>query len=283
MGANGRIFRRSGQANHPPGGTQVHRFNLDIGLLPGRIPGVSHLKLEQLSKQFPTPHGNRTIAVNDLSLTALPGELLAIVGPSGCGKTTTLRLIAGLETPDHGTIELAGRLVTALPPQERDVAMVFQRDALYPHLTVAENLAFGLTLRGVGRSEIRQRVGELAAKLGLTQLLAHQPGALSGGERQRVAIGRALIRKPSLLLLDEPFAHLDAPLRRELRRELLRLQRDQQLTTLLVTHDQSEALALGHRVAVMNTGRVEQIGTPTELRERPATEFVRTFLDASVL
>ena len=175
------------------------------------------------------------------------------------------------------------RLVNTVPPQGRDVAMVFQYHALYPHMTAAENLAFGLTLRGVGRAEISQRVNELADKLGLAKCLARKPAELSGGERQRVALGRALIRKPGTLLLDEPFANLDSPLRRELRRELLRLHREQNLTTLLVTHDQAEALALGHRVAVMNEGRIEQIGTPVELRERPSTPFVRTFLDPNVI
>jgi ABC-type sugar transport system ATPase subunit len=161
--------------------------------------------------------------------------------------------------------------------------MVFQQHALYPHMTAAENMALGLTLRGIGRAEISQRVKELADKLAITKSLSRKPSELSGGERQRVALGRALIRKPGILLLDEPFANLDAPLRRELRRELLRLHREQNLTTLLVTHDQAEALALGERVAVMNQGRIEQIGTPAELRTQPATPFVAAFLDPSVV
>ena len=168
-------------------------------------------------------------------------------------------------------------------PKDRDVAMVFQHHALYPHMTAAENLAFSLTLRGIGRAEISQRVNELADKLGITKCLSRKPAELSGGERQRVALGRALIRRPGILLLDEPFANLDAPLRRELRRELLRLHRDQNLTTLLVTHDQGEALALGDRVAVMNEGRIEQVGRPSELRTQPATPFVAAFLDPSVI
>jgi ABC-type sugar transport system ATPase subunit len=262
-----------------------HGQRVPTGLQPAARENfrVTPLELSQVSKQFPTRAGAPAVAVANLNLCVAAGQLLTLVGPSGCGKTTTLRLIAGLESPDTGIIKLAGRVVNDLAPKARDVAMVFQRDALLPHLTAAENLAFGLTLRGVSRPEISQRVTELAARLGLTTRLARKPGELSGGERQRVALGRALIRQPRLLLLDEPFAHLDAPLRRELRRELLRLHREQNLTTLLVTHDQAEALALGDRVAVMNAGRIEQIGPPTELRDRPATPFVRAFLDPSVI
>jgi ABC-type sugar transport system ATPase subunit len=239
--------------------------------------------LEQLTKTFSSRNGQPIAAVSGASLSLAKGELLALVGPSGCGKTTTLRLIAGLEDPDAGIIKLDDQVANGIPPKDRDVAMVFQHHALYPHLTAAENLAFGLTLRGVGRAEISQRVNELADKLSLTKCLARKPAELSGGERQRVALGRALIRKPGILLLDEPFANLDAPLRRELRRELLQLHREQNLTTLLVTHDQAEALALGNLVAVMNAGRIEQVGSPMELRERPATPFVASFLDSSVL
>jgi len=244
---------------------------------------VSRLWLEQLTKSFPTRNGQSVVAVDKLTLSLASGELLTLVGPSGCGKTTTLRLIAGLETPDVGKIKIDDAIATKVPPKDRDVAMVFQNHALFPHLTAAENLAFGLTLRGAGRAVISQRVHELADKLGITKCLSRKPGELSGGERQRVALGRALIRKPGILLLDEPFANLDAPLRRELRRELLRLHQEQHLTTLLVTHDQAEALALGNRVAVMNEGKLEQVGTPTELTTKPATPFVATFLDASVI
>jgi multiple sugar transport system ATP-binding protein len=244
---------------------------------------VSRLVLEQLTKSFPAPNGQPVVAVKEVSFTISAGELLTLLGPSGCGKTTTLRLIAGLETPDAGTITFNGRLGNSMAPKDRDVAMVFQHHALYPHLTAAENLAFGLMIRGMGRAEISQRINELAGKLGLSKCLARKPAELSGGERQRVALGRALIRKPGILLLDEPFANLDAPLRRELRRDLLCLHREQNLTTLLVTHDQAEALALGNRVAVMNEGRIEQIGSPAELRERPATPFVAAFLDPRVV
>ena len=239
--------------------------------------------LEQLVKKFPARNGQYVVAVNQLTLVLAPGELVALVGPSGCGKTTTLRLIAGLETPDAGVIKLDGQVVNAVSPKERDVAMVFQHHALYPHLTAAENLGFGLRLRGVARAEITARVQQIAEMLGLGDHLLRKPGELSGGERQRVAIGRALIRRPKMLLLDDPFANLDAPLRRELRRELLRIHREHNLTTLLVTHDQAEALALGQRVAVMNEGHIEQVGPPTELRTAPATAFVAAFLDASVI
>jgi ABC-type sugar transport system ATPase subunit len=246
------------------------------------LPGVSCIALQQVRKQF-VARGRVVPAVAGLNLTVAAGELLALVGPSGCGKTTTLRLIAGLETPDAGEVRMDGRVVNEVPPQARDVAMVFQRDALFPHLTAFENLAFGLKVRGVGRAEIQQRVSEVAGQLGLADCLARRPGELSGGQRQRVALGRALVRRPKALLLDEPFANLDAPLRRELRRELLRLHRTESLTVLLVTHDQAEALALGQRVAVMNAGVLEQVGPPAELREKPATAFVREFFEAGAL
>lgn len=244
---------------------------------------MARVALANVTKTFPGANGATIAAVNQISFTAESGELLALVGPSGCGKTTTLRLIAGLEAPDAGTISLDGEVVNAVEPKARDVAMVFQRDALFPHLTAFENLAFGLKLRGVPREEITQRVQTHAARLGITDCLLRRPGELSGGQRQRIALGRALVRQPKTLLLDEPFANLDAPLRRELRRELLRLHREQQLTMILVTHDQAEALALGQRVAVMNRGVLEQIATPTELRVKPATKFVAGFLNPEVI
>ena len=246
-------------------------------------PGVSQLELRNLSKTYSAARRPEVRAVIALNLAMAAGELVALVGPSGCGKTTTLRLIAGLEAPDAGEVALDGKVVNGVAPKDRDVAMVFQRDALLPHLTAAQNLAFGLELRRVPRLEISQRVTELAVKLGVTDCLARKPGELSGGQRQRVALGRALVRQPKVLLLDEPFANLDAPLRRELRRELLRLHREQKLTTILVTHDQAEAFALGQRLAVMNQGRLEQLATPTELRAKPATKFVADFLDPSAI
>lgn len=223
------------------------------------------------------------MALQRVWLEVAEREFLAIVGPSGCGKTTTLRLIAGLEAPDAGTISLNGKIVNDVPPAEREVAMVFQSHALFPHLTAFENLALGLKLRRVPQAEAAARVREMAELLGLADCLARRPAELSGGQRQRVALGRALVRRPQVLLLDEPLSNLDAPLRRGLRRELLRLHRELGLTTLLVTHDPAEALALGERVAVMNGGVIEQVATPAELRARPATQLVAAFLDSSVI
>ena len=237
--------------------------------------------LEGVTKIFSSANGPTVRAVERVTLAVEDGEFLALVGPSGCGKTTLLRLIAGLESPDEGTISLDGKVVNRLEPKDRDVAMVFQSHALFPHLTAFENLAFGLQLRGVPRIEITRRVGEMSELLGLVNCLKRKPAELSGGERQRVALGRALIRRPRGLLLDEPLSNLDAPLRRELRRELVMLHRELRLTTLLVTHDQVEALALGQRVAVMNQGAIEQTATPSELRTHPATPFVAQFLDPS--
>ena len=244
---------------------------------------MARVVLENVTKRFHGPNGQTVCAVHGLNLVVEDKELLTLVGPSGCGKTTTLRLIAGLEMVDAGTISLGGRIVNATLPQERDVAMVFQQHALYPHMTAGENMGFGLKLRRVPKVEVVQRVRAMADFFGVTDCLKRKPVELSGGQRQRVALGRALVRRPPLLLLDEPFANLDAPLRRELRRELLRLHGELGLTILLVTHDQAEALALGRRVAVMNGGAIEQIATPEEIRARPATPFVTAFLDTGVL
>jgi len=245
--------------------------------------GMVRVEMANVTKQFAGSNGAMIAAVNGISFTVQTGELLALVGPSGCGKTTTLRLIAGLESPDTGTISLDGQVVNTVEPKARDVAMVFQRDALFPHLTTYENLAFGLKLRGVARDEITRRVQAQVETLGIADCLTRKPGELSGGQRQRIALGRALVRRPKILLLDEPFANLDAPLRRELRRDLLALHREHQLTMILVTHDQAEALALGQRVAVMNRGALEQIATPPELRGKPATKFVAEFLNPDVI
>jgi ABC-type sugar transport system ATPase subunit len=244
---------------------------------------VASVEFQNVTKSFPSPNGVPVRAVNQLRFFIAAGELITIVGPSGCGKTTTLRLIAGLESPDEGSILLEGQKANGFEPKDRDVAMVFQRDALYPHMTGFENLAFGLKLRGVTREEMRRRVDELAETLGVQDCLSRRPGELSGGQRQRIALGRALVRKPTILLLDEPFANLDAPLRRELRHELLQVHRERQLTVILVTHDQTEALALGQRVLVMNAGGIEQMGTPAELRSKPSTRFVAEFLDSTVV
>lgn len=242
---------------------------------------MAAIAIQSLAKTFRAPEwaGSSIPAVDGLSLEVSAGELLALVGPSGCGKTTLLRLIAGLEEPDSGGIAIAGQDQRGVPPERRDVAMVFQTLALYPHMTARGNLEFGLKLRKVPTAETAARVDETARLLGLTDCLGRRPAELSGGQRQRVALGRALVRGPKVLLLDEPFANLDTPLRREMRRELQRLHRELKLTTILVTHDQAEALALGQRVAVMNAGKLEQVAEPEILRAQPASPFVAAFLD----
>lgn len=206
------------------------------------------------------------------------GTFAVLVGPSGCGKSTLLRLVAGLETADQGTIHLAGRDVTALPPRDRDVAMVFQSYALYPHLSVRDNLAFGLKLRKAPPPEIESRIREASTMLGLDALLDRLPKQLSGGQRQRVAMGRAIVRRASIFLFDEPLSNLDAALRAEVRVEIRRLHDRLGATTLYVTHDQVEAMTLGDVLWVMNGGRVEQKGAPLEVYERPRSKFVATFL-----
>jgi multiple sugar transport system ATP-binding protein len=201
-----------------------------------------------------------------------------LVGPSGCGKTTTLRLIAGLETATGGAIRIGDREVTKLEPKERDLAMVFQNYALYPHMSVRENIAFGLQARKVAKAETKRRVEHAAALLNVDHLLDRKPGALSGGQQQRVAIGRAIVREPSAFLFDEPLSNLDAKLRVEMRTEILRLQRELGATIVHVTHDQEEAMTLAHQVVVMHDGRIEQVGSPAELYRAPATERVARFI-----
>ncbi len=218
------------------------------------------------------------VALDGLSLEVADGEWMVLLGPSGCGKTTTLRLIAGLEHPSDGLIEIAGRLVNDVAPKDRDVAMVFQDFALYPHLSTFDNLAFGLRMRGTPRSDIRRRVEEAADLLGIRALLRRKPGALSGGERQRVAVGRAVVRNPRVCLFDEPLASLDAPMRTSLRRELKQIQRRIGLTGIYVTHDQQEALAMADRVAVLAGGVLQQVATPRVLYSSPANRFVAGFV-----
>ena len=239
---------------------------------------MGRLVLENVTKTFCGPRGQRTAAVRELSLKAEDGELLAIVGPSGCGKTTTLRLIAGLETPDGGSILLDSQPLAGVLPKDRDVAMVFQDHALFPHLTVFENMALGLMLRKFPRAEIGIRVNAAAEMLGLAALLERRPGELSGGECQRVALGRALARHPKVFLLDEPLSNLDAPLRLQLRGEIARLRRRLGATMVFVTHDQAEALALADAVAVMKDGAVQQLAPPREVYSRPASRFVAGFI-----
>ena len=217
-------------------------------------------------------------AVDDFSLTVRDGEFLVLVGPSGCGKSTTLRMVAGLETPTSGTVRIGARDVTNLPPKDRDIAMVFQNYALYPHMTVAENMSFALRLRKFPRDEIARRVASAAASLGLEPYLGRLPKALSGGQRQRVALGRAIVREPSVFLFDEPLSNLDAKMRVEMRAEIIRLHNRLGATMIYVTHDQTEAMTMGERIVVMNQGRIQQVAPPLELYDRPANPFVAGFI-----
>jgi multiple sugar transport system ATP-binding protein len=230
--------------------------------------------LEAVSKRF----GPGDAALDRVTLSADRGEILVVVGPSGCGKSTTLRLVAGLEEPDEGTVSIAGRPMRGVPPQDRDVAMVFQGYALYPQMTVRRILEFPLKMRGAPRADRDASVAEVGALLRIEHLFDRRPAQLSGGERQRVAMGRALVRKPRVFLFDEPLSNLDASLRADLRLEIGRLVRRLGVTALYVTHDHVEAMTLGDRVALMRGGRVVQVGTPREVYEQPATSFVAGFL-----
>ena len=221
---------------------------------------------------------DRVVAVDEASLQVDDRELVVLLGPSGCGKTTTLRLVAGLERLSGGDIEIGGRLVNDVGPKDRDVALVFQHYALYPHLNVYGNLAFGLKMRRTPKDEIERRIAEIARLLEIEHLLHRKPHSLSGGEQQRVALGRAIVRRPSVYLLDEPLANLDAQLRVQVRLELKRQQRELGMTVLYVTHDQHEALAIADRIVVMKDGRVQQCGRPQEVFERPANRFVAGFV-----
>ncbi len=239
---------------------------------------MARVVIENLAKTFKGPGGKSIQAVNRANLTIEDGELLVLVGPSGCGKTTLLRLIAGLEEITSGTVSIDGQIVNKVAPKDRDLAMVFQTYALYPHLTARENMAFGLMLRKTPRAEIDQRVREAAELLGLAACLDQRPRELSGGQRQRVALGRAIVRNPKLFLLDEPLSNLDAPLRAQMRLELSKLHSRLKCTMLHVTHDQAEAMILGQRVAVMKDGAIQQVAPPLELYHRPANCFVAGFI-----
>ncbi|UCE03708.1 MAG: ABC transporter ATP-binding protein [Candidatus Latescibacterota bacterium] len=232
------------------------------------------LRLTGIGKTFPGGH----VAVSGVDLDVGAGELVILLGPSGCGKSTLLRIVAGVEIPTAGRVLIDGRDVTDLPPQKRDVAMVFQNYALYPHMTVRENLAFGLRMRRVQRAAVDTRVGQVAENLGIMELLERKPAQLSGGQRQRVALGRAIARNPKLFLLDEPLSNLDVQLRVTTRLELARLHRSLRVPMLYVTHDQEEAITLGDRVAVMNNGRLLQVDTPMKIYAQPATRFVGGFV-----
>ena len=240
---------------------------------------VSSVSLNGIQKTYP----NGFVAARDLDLEIADGEFLVLVGPSGSGKSTVLRMIAGLELPTGGTIRIGDRDVTNLPPQERDVAMVFQSYALYPHMTVRENMAFGLRIRRRPESVVRQRVDEVADALGLAPMLDRKPAQLSGGQRQRVALGRAIVREPHAFLLDEPLSNLDAQLRVETRAELSRLHRRLNATMVYVTHDQVEAMTLGDRVAVLRDGRLQQVAPPMELYRTPANQFVAGFIGSPAM
>jgi len=239
---------------------------------------MAQVGLEHLTKLFAGPGGQTVRAVDDACLVVDDKELLVLVGPSGCGKTTTLRLIAGLEEPTAGTVAFNGQIANTIPPKERDVAMVFQNYALYPHMSVYDTLAFGLKLRHVPKMEITRRVQEAARTLDLTACLDRRPADLSGGQRQRVALGRALVRRPQVFLLDEPLSNLDAPTRLQMRAEIARLHARLGTTLLYVTHDQVEALTLGQRVAVMDHGVIHQVAAPMELYHHPANLFVASFI-----
>jgi len=234
---------------------------------------LSRVRIRNLRKVF-----GKTVAVDDISFDVDHGEFVVLLGPSGCGKTTTLRCIAGLETPDGGEIYIDDRLVNDLPPKDRDVAMVFQSYALYPHMTVYDNLAFPLKMRKYPKEEIHRRVLEIARLLRIEDLLDRRPRQLSGGQQQRVALGRALVRNPKVWLMDEPLSNLDAKLRVYMRAELKKLQKDLGITTIYVTHDQAEAMAMADKIAVMNQGKILQYEPPDVVYERPANIFVAGFL-----
>ncbi|WP_297435486.1 ABC transporter ATP-binding protein [Thermococcus sp.] len=252
---------------------------------------MAEVKLIGIWKQF-----GEVTAVKDMNLHIKDGEFMILLGPSGCGKTTTLRMIAGLEEPTKGQIYVGDKLVADpengvfVPPKDRDIAMVFQSYALYPHMTVYDNIAFPLKLRKIPKEEIEQRVNEVAEMLGLTELLKRKPRELSGGQRQRVALGRAIVRKPHVFLMDEPLSNLDAKLRVKMRAELKRLQRQLGVTTIYVTHDQVEAMTMGDRIAIINHGELQQVGTPEDVYDHPSNIFVggfigsppMNFLDATV-
>ncbi|TML22819.1 MAG: sn-glycerol-3-phosphate ABC transporter ATP-binding protein UgpC [Actinobacteria bacterium] len=240
---------------------------------------MAAIQLVHVSKEY----GGGALAVNDLNLEIAEGEFVVLVGPSGCGKTTALRMVAGLEEITDGEIRIGDRVVNDLAPRDRDIAMVFQNYALYPHKTVYENLVFGLRMRKVPKEERRRRVEEIARILGLEDMLQRRPAQLSGGQRQRVAMGRAIVREPQAFLMDEPLSNLDAKLRVQMRAEIARIQQTLAVTTLYVTHDQVEAMTMGHRVAVMRGGVLQQVDTPQRLYDSPGNLFVASFVGSPAM
>jgi len=236
---------------------------------------MGEVAIHALSKRY---DGSSEFAVKAVTITVRDGEFMVLLGPSGCGKSSVLRMIAGLEPITSGTVAIDGRIMNAVPAKDRDIAMVFQSYALYPHMDVFNNLAFGLRRRGVARPEIERRVKSVAVQLGLDPYLKRKPHALSGGQRQRVALGRAIVRAPKVFLFDEPLSNLDAALRLTTRNELIRQQREIGITAIYVTHDQLEAMTMGHRICIMDKGEVVQIGAPLEVYRNPANTFVAKFL-----
>jgi multiple sugar transport system ATP-binding protein len=240
---------------------------------------VTAISLEHVTKVYPTGHK----AVDDVDLSVRDGELLVLVGPSGCGKTTVLRMVAGLEEITAGTLRIGDRVANQLAPKDRNIAMVFQNYALYPHMTVAANIGFALRVERLPKADIRRRIQEVTQLLGLADLLDKRPAQLSGGQRQRVAMGRAIVRSPTLFLMDEPLSNLDAQLRVQMRAEISRLQRHLEVATLFVTHDQTEAMTLGDRIAVMRKGILQQIDAPQVVYDRPASMFVAEFIGSPAM
>jgi multiple sugar transport system ATP-binding protein len=236
------------------------------------------VRFEGVTKRF-----GSTVILHEIDLEVQAGECVVLLGPSGCGKTTLLRLLAGLESADAGRISVGGRVVNDVAPADRDVAMVFQNYALYPHMTVFENIAFPLVTRGIAKQEIDRRVQDVAARLGLSTCVNRRPAQLSGGQQQRVALARAIVRSPAVYLMDEPLSNLDAQLRVQTRAELKRLQQELRTTTIHVTHDQAEAMTLGDRVAILRAGRIEQLGAPLDLYRRPANTFVARFIGSPAI
>jgi multiple sugar transport system ATP-binding protein len=240
---------------------------------------MADIEFQGVSKVYP----DGTRAVDSLDLEINEGEFMVFVGPSGCGKTTALRMVAGLEEISEGTIRIGDRVVNDVSPKDRDIAMVFQTYALYPHMTVEENLAFGLKLRKLTKADIGRRVLAAATTLGLEEFLQRKPRALSGGQRQRVAMGRAIVREPRAFLMDEPLSNLDAKLRVQMRAEIHKLQRELGVTTIYVTHDQTEAMTMGDRIAVMRSGHLQQVDTPERVYEQPANQFVAGFIGSPAM
>jgi multiple sugar transport system ATP-binding protein len=240
---------------------------------------MAEITLDKLTKVY----GDGTRAVSELDLEIEDGEFVVLVGPSGCGKTSALRMVAGLEPITKGRVIIGGEVVNRLPPKDRDIAMIFQNYALYPHMSAFDNIAFGLKLRGVKKERRRERVGGAAKTLGLAEVLPKKPRTLSGGQRQRVAMGRAIVREPRAFLMDEPLSNLDAKLRVEMRAEIARIQRELGVTTIYVTHDQVEAMTLGDRVAIMRDGVLQQVAKPQELYDRPRNLFVAEFIGSPAM